>query len=162
MVYSIMLPLMTLTFLSVYCLFYYVVWFDFIPINMLHLSTNFCPWTLRMINGFNFVCSTHIYWCTTLFSWNLYYFVYFLVNEGIGLILVIQTFYPSSLSVLYNKDVYPTSSIVWSCTLPFNILNHITLHKTLSYHSYSLYLFYFTDIYYVFILLSCIGWSNGI
>ncbi len=35
-----------------------------------------------------------------------------LVNEGIGLISVIQTFYPSTLSVLYNKDVYPTSSIV--------------------------------------------------
>ncbi len=27
-------------------------------------------------------------------------------------ILVIQTFYPSTISVLYNKDVYPTSSIV--------------------------------------------------
>ncbi len=39
----------------------------------------------------------------------LYYWG-FLVNEGIGLILVIQTFYPSTLSVLYNKDVYPTSS----------------------------------------------------
>ncbi len=36
----------------------------------------------------------------------------FSVNEGIGLILVIQTFYPSTLGVLYNKDVYPTSSIV--------------------------------------------------
>ncbi len=35
----------------------------------------------------------------------------FPINEGIGLILVIQT-YPSSLSVLYTKDVYPTSSIV--------------------------------------------------
>ncbi len=34
MVYSIMLPLMTLTLLSVYCLFYYVVWFDFMPINI--------------------------------------------------------------------------------------------------------------------------------
>ncbi len=31
-------------------------------------------------------------------------------------------FYPSTLSVLYNKDVYPTSSIVWSTTFPFNIL----------------------------------------
>ncbi len=41
----------------------------------------------------------------------LYYYG-FLVNEGIGLILVIQTFYPPSLSVLYNKDVCPTSSIV--------------------------------------------------
>ncbi len=29
----------------------------------------------------------------------------FLDNEGIGLILVIQTFYPSTLSVLYNKDI---------------------------------------------------------
>ncbi len=36
----------------------------------------------------------------------------FLINEGIGVILVLQTFYPSPLSVLYNKDVYPTSSIV--------------------------------------------------
>ncbi len=49
----------------------------------------------------------------------LYYFG-FLVNEGIGLILVIQTFYPPALSVLY-KDVYSTSSIVWSTTFPFNI-----------------------------------------
>ncbi len=50
----------------------------------------------------------------------LYYYG-FLVNESIGLILVIQTFNPSTLSVLYNKDVYPTSSIVWSTTFPFNI-----------------------------------------
>ncbi len=41
----------------------------------------------------------------------LYYYG-FLVNEGIGLILVIQTFYPSTLSVLYKKDVYSTSSII--------------------------------------------------
>ncbi len=34
MVYRIMLPLMTLTLLSVYCLFYYVVWFDFKLINI--------------------------------------------------------------------------------------------------------------------------------
>ncbi len=50
----------------------------------------------------------------------LYYYG-FLVNEGIGLILVIQTFDPSTLSVLYNKDVYQTSSIVLSTTFPFNI-----------------------------------------
>ncbi len=36
----------------------------------------------------------------------------FLVNEGKGLILVIQTFYPFTLSVLNNKDVYTTLSIV--------------------------------------------------
>ncbi len=47
-----------------------------------------------------------LYWIVGL------YYYGFLVNEGIGLILVIQTFYPSIVSVLYNKDVYPTSSIV--------------------------------------------------
>ncbi len=45
----------------------------------------------------------------------------FLVNEGICLILVIHTLYPSSLSVLYNKDFYPTSSIVWHTTFSFYI-----------------------------------------
>ncbi len=40
------------------------------------------------------------------------YYCGFLVIEGICLILVIQIFYPSTLSVLYNKDVYSTSSIV--------------------------------------------------
>ncbi len=34
------------------------------------------------------------------------------VNEGISLILVIQTFSPFSLSVLYNKDVYISLSNV--------------------------------------------------
>ncbi len=34
----------------------------------------------------------------------LYYYG-FLVNEGIGLILVIQTFYPSAPGVFYNKNV---------------------------------------------------------
>ncbi len=29
-------------------------------LGMLHLSANFCPWTLRMINDFSFVCLTHI------------------------------------------------------------------------------------------------------
>ncbi len=40
----------------------------------------------------------------------LFYFG-FLVNEGIRLILVRQTLYPSTLSVLYNKEVYPTSIV---------------------------------------------------
>ncbi len=31
---NIMLPLMTLTLLSVYCLFYYVLWLDFMPVNV--------------------------------------------------------------------------------------------------------------------------------
>ncbi len=33
LVYSIMLPLMTLTLLPVYYLFYHIVWLDFIPVN---------------------------------------------------------------------------------------------------------------------------------
>ncbi len=42
------------------------------------------------------------------------YYYGILVNEGICFILVIQIFYPSSLSVLYSKDVYSTYS-----TCPF-------------------------------------------
>ncbi len=40
------------------------------------------------------------------------YYNGFSVNDGIDLILIIQRFYPSTLSVLYNKDVCPTSSII--------------------------------------------------
>ncbi len=47
-----------------------------------------------------------LYWIVRVYYYGL------LVSEGIGLILVIHTFYPSARSVLYNKDVYPTSSIV--------------------------------------------------
>ncbi len=47
-----------------------------------------------------------LHWIVGLYHYGL------LVNEGIDLIIVIQIFYPSSLSVLYNTDVYPTSSIV--------------------------------------------------
>ncbi len=36
----------------------------------------------------------------------------FLYNEGISLPSVIQIFYPSAISVLYNKDDYINSSIV--------------------------------------------------
>ncbi len=65
-----------------------------------------------MIYDLNFVCSTHIY--VNVLNWIVRLYDYgFLVNEGIiGLILVIQTFYPSAISVLYKKDVYTTSSIV--------------------------------------------------
>ncbi len=56
-----------------------------------------------------------LHWIVGLYNFG------FLVNEGIDLVLVIHIFYPSTLSVLYNKDVYPTSSIVLSTTFPFNI-----------------------------------------
>ncbi len=47
-----------------------------------------------------------LHWIVALYYYGL------LVNEGIGLILVIQTFDASTLSVLFNKNVYPTYSIV--------------------------------------------------
>ncbi len=94
----------------------------------------------------------------------------FLVNESIALILVIQTFYPSTLSVLYNKDVYLSLLLYDPLHFLLIYLNHIRLHKTLSYRSYSLYFFtllilkciYIYVQYYVFIhllLLSCFGCS---
>ncbi len=75
--------------------------------------------------------------------------------SGICLILVTQTFYPSSLSVLFNKNVYPTS--LYNPLLFLLIyLNHIRLYKTLPYRSYTLVFFYLLFIYiyvhfYVFI-----------
>ncbi len=93
--------------------------------------------------------------------------LWLLVNEGIGIILVIQTFYPSTLSVLYNKDVYPTSSIVWWTTFPFNIFkSHYTTQNTIISFIFSIR-FYFTDIkIYIYLcrllLLSCFGCSQYI
>ncbi len=57
-----------------------------------------------------------LYWIVKL------YYYGFPVNEGICLILVIQTLYPSARNVLYNKDVNPTSSIELSTTFPFIVL----------------------------------------
>ncbi len=71
-------------------------------------------YTIEYIGAY-FWFSVHIYIV------GLYYYG-FLANEGIDLILVLQTIYLSALSILYNKDVYQTSSIVWSTTFPFNIL----------------------------------------
>ncbi len=54
-----------------------------------------------------------IHRCVTVVHWIVRLYCYgFTVNGDIDIILVTQTFYPSSFSVLYNKDVYPTSSIV--------------------------------------------------
>ncbi len=74
-----------------------------------------------MTYDFNFVyLDTYI----NVLHWivGLYYYG-FLVNVGIGLILVIQIFDLFTLSVLYNKDLYSTSSIVLSTTFPFYIFN---------------------------------------
>ncbi len=63
-----------------------------------------------MIYDFDFVWTTHIMlmFCICIVRLNFYGF---LSKECIYLIVVIQTFYPAALDVLYGKDVYPTSSI---------------------------------------------------
>ncbi len=42
-----------------------------------------------------------------------------------------HSFSPSALNVLYNKDVYPTSSIVWSTTFYFIVLKRI-VHRMIN------------------------------
>ncbi len=74
-------------------------------------------------------------------------------NESIDLILVIQTFHPSVPSVLSNKDVYPTSSIVWSRRFLLLYLNHIRLYKTLSYHSHTLCFFTLLILWFIYIYI---------
>ncbi len=80
------------------------------------------PSTHTLLQNKSQYISTGHSWILTLFAQLTYvnvlhwiigiYYYGFLDNEGIGLILVIRTLYPSAHSVLYNKDVYPTSSIV--------------------------------------------------
>ncbi len=87
--------------------------------------------------------------------------------------ILIQTFYPSTLSVLCNNEVYPTSFIVWSTPFSFSILkSHYTKYNTIISFIFSK-LFYFTDIkmyiylctllcVYILLLLSCFGCSQYI
>ncbi len=117
MVYSTMLPLMTLTLLSVYCLPCGLVWFYAYKCYICLPISAHGLWEWLMVLTL-FAQLTHVDALHGILGLNYYGF---LVNEGIGLILIIETFDPSTLSVLYNKDVYPTSSIVWSTTFPFNI-----------------------------------------
>ncbi len=150
------------TLLSVYCLFYYVVWLDFILVSFTFVN-QFLPmdwlWEWFMFLTL-FIRLTHV----NVLHWVIRLYIYVvLVNKGIGLILVIQIFCPSSLSVLYSKDVYPTSSIVWSTICPFMYWNHIMLYKTLLYNFnnqcfFTLLILWFIYIYvryYVFIYYYC-------
>ncbi len=102
----------------------------------------------------------------------LLYYYGFLVNDGIGLILVIQTFYPSALSVFYNKDVCPTSSVVWSTAFPFIILKsqyaiykhyHIVpiLYAFLHYWYYGLYIFMYISMC-LYIIVTILLWVLSI
>ncbi len=85
---------------------------------------------------------------------------------------IVVLLFTSILSVLYNKDVYPTSSFYDPLLILLIYLNHIRLHKTLSYRSYSLYiitLLILNFIYlrtllcvYILLLLSCFGCPQNI
>ncbi len=61
----------------------------------------------------------------------------------------IQTFYPSTFSVLYNKDVYPTSSIDDPLPLLLLYLNHIMIYKT--YRSHTLCVFILLILWFIYI-----------
>ncbi len=80
-------------------------------------------------------------------------YIGFLVNEGIGIILLKQTFCPSSLSVHFSKDIYPILLLCDPLLFLLLYLNHIMLYKTLSYHFHTQFVFYFIDIM-VYIYLS--------
>ncbi len=128
---------MTLTLLSVYCLFYYVIWLDVTPVHF-----------------------TFVYQCLPMdWEWfmilNLFaqlivglYYYRFLVNEDIGLILVIQTFYPPALRVRMS-----TQTLLLYDPLLFLLLylNHIRFHKTLSYLSHALCFFTLLILWFIYI-----------
>ncbi len=80
----------------------------------------------------------------------LYYYG-FLVNEGICLILVIQIFYPSALSVLYNKDVYQTLQLYDLLVYRLLYLNYTRFFKTLSYCSKNLCFFALLILWFIYI-----------
>ncbi len=76
----------------------------------------------------------------------LYYYGY-LVNEGIGLIFVIQTFYPSAISVLYIR-ISPQLFLLYDpLFFHFMYLNHITDHIGPILYAFLLYWYYGLYIY---------------
>ncbi len=103
MVYNVMLMTLTLYQFTAYFTMCYV-WFWFyaykchicLPISVHGL----CDWLMILTLFSQLTYVNLLNWIVEL------YYCGFLVNKGIDLILVIQTLYPSTLSVLYNKDVY--------------------------------------------------------
>ncbi len=72
-----------------------------------------------------------------------YYYYGYLVNEGINLILVTQTFFPSSLSLLYKCENYtllaPISSHgFYASNMHFQHLAHLPAHLVNLLYSYTL------------------------
>ncbi len=117
MVYSIILPLIILTLISLLLIrLCGLVWFYAYKCHICLPISALWEWWIILTLFAQLTYVNVLHWIVGL------YYYGFLVIEGIGLILVIQTFYPSTISVLHNKDVYPTSPIVWSSTFPFDIL----------------------------------------
>ncbi len=74
---------------------YYDVWLDFIDVDFM-LSTKFCPWFMLLTLFTQLTYVNRLHWIVGI------YYYGFLVNEGMGVIIVILTFPPSSFSVLYK------------------------------------------------------------
>ncbi len=105
-----------------------------------------------------FMFVTLFVWLTYINHWIVKLYQYgFLVNEVIGLIVAIQTFYPNSLSVLYSKYIYP-SSIVWSTTFPFIVLkSHYAIWNTIiSFPNFMLFYVTYTMAYIYLCTFVCV------
>ncbi len=132
------MTLLTLFFSLLLILLCCLPWFYAYAFHMcLPISANgFREWFIILILFAQLTYVNVLHWMVGL------YYYSFLVNEGICLILVIQTFYLFALSVLNNKDIYPISSIVCDLLLFLLLyLNHIKLFKTLWYGSHTIYIF---------------------
>ncbi len=111
----------------------------------------FQPWTTSMNYAFAFVCSTNI--CMLVHYIKRVWLCYsgLLDNEGIGLVLVIQTFHPPTLSVLYRLICLPNLFIIHYFSVKYIYIysvaiymkqHHITttLHALLLYCNYGWYI----------------------
>ncbi len=104
---------------------FYTFVYKFVPIEFENVLTMFAE--LTYVNVLHCIVRLYYYGC--------------LVNECIVLILVIQTFYPSSLSVLYSKDVYNLSLF---SLLIFNMYISIFLYTIITIIlGCSLYIFFY-------------------
>ncbi len=138
---------------TIYCVFYNVVGLNFQNCRSVRLSTCFRPWTLRKIYVFMFLNLFSQLAYVSVLHWlvGLYYYG-FLVNEGICITLVIQTFCPTILNVLY-----PPLLLYNPLPLLYIYLNPIILYKPSSYACYTQYFLILLCIvhiyYYVFIYI---------
>ncbi len=129
-------PLITLTLLSVYCLFYYVVWLNFIPIKFT-IVYQFLP-----LDSENDLCFKLYF----LDSYMLMYYI--LLSQAVLLWfssewghIVKQTVYPAFRSVFIVKMSSRPLLLYDPLLFLLFYLSHIMLIKTLSYHFHTLCFF---------------------